>query len=194
MTISIEDPFADIQAATRLHRAQHGCGAYTFKDGPALIRLANERRPSRVLELGTALGYTACCLAHGSPQAHVDTIEGDPDHVMLARTHIAQHGLTSRIFVHHGNFDAVLTTLPPGYDLAFFDGFAPPLDTILHIRKLLTEGGLLICSNLQLGSDREARRIAAELAAQSRWQQQDPIEGGRTAVLIKRVSPNRTAD
>ena len=43
-----EDPFADIQATTRRHLAQHGCGAYPFEDGPALISLANEHRPKRV--------------------------------------------------------------------------------------------------------------------------------------------------
>jgi predicted O-methyltransferase YrrM len=193
MTISApltEDPFADILATTQRHLAQHSCGAYPFQDGPALISLANEHRPKRVLELGTALSYTAACLAHGSPQAHVDTIEGDASHVVLAREQIAQHDLSARISVHQGDFDTVLSTLQPGYDMAFFDGFAPELDTILHVRKLLAVGGVLICSNLQLGSGNEARRLAAELADESHWQRQDPIEDGRTVVLIKRAVPD----
>ena len=74
--------------------------------------------------------------------------------------------------------------------MAFFDGFAPQLDTILQVRKLLAVGGVLICSNLQLGSGSNAQRLAAELADESRWERQDPIEGGRTVVLIKRAAPN----
>ena len=185
--VPFDNAFVDIQAATRRHRAQHGCGAYTFEDGPALIRLASQRLPSRVLELGTALGYTACCLAHGSPQALVDTIEGDREHVKLAQAQIACYELSSRITVHHGQFDAVLSTLLSGYDLAFFDGFAPPLDVILRIRQLLSDDGVLVCSNLQLASGKEAERLDAELANSERWQRLDPIEGGRTAVLAKRL-------
>jgi predicted O-methyltransferase YrrM len=179
------DPFADVQAVTRRHQNQHGCGAYTFEDDQALIGLSNQHRPKRVLELGTALGYTACCLAHGSPQADVDTIERDSSHVALAREQIAKHDFDARISVHEGDFNTVLATLQPGYNMAFFDGFAPEFETILQVRKLLAVGGVLICSNLQLGRGSEARQLASALADESRWQRQDPIEGGRTVVLIK---------
>lgn len=179
------DPFAALQAATRRHLAEHGCGAYTFEDGPALRDLANQRQPNRILELGTALGYTACCLAHGSPQAKIDTIEGDAQHVELARAQISQYGLSANITVHHGAFDAVLGTLRAGYDFAFFDGFAPALNTLRRMRELLTTGGLLACSNLQLSSGDEARQITDALTDSSRWTRCDPIENGRTVVLIK---------
>lgn len=179
------DPFADVQAATRQHRREHGCGAYTFEDGPALIRLADRYRPARILELGTALGYTACCMAHGSPDARVDTIEADAGHVELARAQISRHDLGARITVHHGRFDSVLETLQPVYSMAFFDGYTPTLDTVANMRRLLVDGGLLVCSNLQLGSGEEAARLATDLADSSRWQRRDPIENGATAVLVK---------
>jgi hypothetical protein len=34
-----DDPFESIQSMTRRHRAAHGCGAYTFEDGPRSARL-----------------------------------------------------------------------------------------------------------------------------------------------------------
>ena len=67
------DPFQSLQDVTRIHRSEHGCGAYTFEDGTGLIDLSARIKPKRILELGTALGYTACCLASGSPEAHVDS-------------------------------------------------------------------------------------------------------------------------
>ena len=188
-----KDPFADIQADTRRHRIQHGCEAYTFEDGPALIRIARKRRPGKILELGTALGYTACCLAHGSPQARVDTIEGDPAHVELAREHIGRHGLQSRITVHHGDFDNVLDHLAYGYDMAFFDGFAPAMETITRVRERLVPGGTLVCANLRLGSGADAQRLATELADASRWQRQGTIENGGTAILVKQPEGSPTA-
>ena len=179
------DPFAEVQKATRQHRQQHGCGAYTFEDGPALTALSGWAQPQRVLELGTALGYTACCLSQGCASARVDTIEGDAAHVALAREQIAKHALSHRITVHQGQFEAILGQLEAGYDLAFFDGFEPPPATISRVRDLLAIGGILICSNLQLGRGAAARQLVYDLDDASRWQALASIECGRTAVRIK---------
>jgi hypothetical protein len=70
--------------------------------------------------------------------------------------------------------------------MVFFDGFAPPLDIVLRLRALLNDDGVLVCSNLQLASGRDAERLTAELANPNHWQRLDPIEDGRTAVLAKR--------
>ncbi len=182
---STPDPFAHVQSVTRQHRKEHGCGAFTFDDGRALTRLAQERQPKRILELGTGLGYTACCLAYGSPDSRVDTIEFDLEHVELAREQIEKCDLGGRIIVHHGTFDIVLKTLQPGYDLVFFDGLEPTFETVMQMRELLVEGGLLICGNLQLSSGTEATQLATELADASHWKSCDPIENGHTIVLIK---------
>ena len=180
-----QDPFADVQQATRQHLRQHGCGAYTFEDGPTLTALSGWKRPQRVLELGSALGYTACCLAQGSASARVDTIEGDAAHLALAREQIARHALTHRIAVHQGQFEAILGQLEAGYDLAIFDGFEPPPATIARVRDLLAVGGMLVCSNLQLGRGAAARQLAHDLDDANRWQIPASIEGGRTAARIK---------
>ena len=71
------------------HRAKHGCGAYPYDNGPLLSTLAAAANARRILELGTALGYTALSFAYGAPDATVDTIERDPEHVQLARENIA---------------------------------------------------------------------------------------------------------
>ena len=180
-----QDPFADVQQATRQHLRRHGCGAYTFEDGPALAALSGWKQPQRVLELGTGLGYTACCLAQGCAVARVDTIEGDAEHVALAREQITKHALAHRITVHYGQFDEILGQLKAGYALAFFDGFEPPPATIARVRDLLAVGGMLVCSNLQLGRGTPARQLAQDLDDASRWQRLASIEGGRSAVRIK---------
>jgi len=113
-------PFQSLQDATRIHRSEHGCGAYTFGDGTGLIDLSTRFQPKRILELGTALGYTACCLASGSPEAHVDTIERDALHVELARRNIVAANLSSRISVREGDF----SECPSSDDLRLFSGVA----------------------------------------------------------------------
>ena len=177
------DPFVAILAQTEAHRRVHGCWAFPFGDGPALGVLAAAVAAKRILELGTALGYTACWFAHGSAQAHVDTIERDAEHVRLARANIADAGHSDRIQVHHGDFDAVLPTLKPEYDVAFFDGYSPTLSDLARLRCLLRSGGLLISANLDLGGDGDA--VRESLNGSSRWMTSFVAEAGRTAVSVK---------
>lgn len=150
-----------------------------------MVALAAKLQPKRILELGTALGYTACCMAHGCSTATVDTVEGDAEHVMLAVAHIARHELQSRVSVHSGQFDDVLQQFAHGYDLIFFDGFAPPPKTVARLRQLLAAGGVLVCSNLQLASGQAARQLSLEFNNERRWRPLAPIENGRTRVMVK---------
>jgi predicted O-methyltransferase YrrM len=122
VTKSAVDPFAEVRKATDQHRARYRCHAYPYRHGPLLGTLAAAVQARRILELGTALGYTALSFAHGAASSMVDSIERDPQHVELARKNIAAAGLDHRIAVHEGDFAAVLPTLDPGYDVAFFDG------------------------------------------------------------------------
>jgi len=184
--LAARDPFQSLQEATRIHRHEHGCGAYTFEDGMGLADLSTRLRPQRILELGTALGYTACCLASGSPGAHVDTIERDALHVELARRNIAAAGLAGRITVREGEFSQILPLLSPGYDFAFFDGFAPAASVLKQLADLLAPEGVLVCANLSLAPPRESRRIISMLNDPNSWRHIATIEAEATAVWQKR--------
>src|ERR1051325_4462624 len=94
------DPFASIRAATDAHRSEHGCGAFPYKNGPLLGVLAAATNARRILELGTAVGYTALCFAHGAPDAVIDTVEFDHEHVRLAGEDVEACGLRGTICVH----------------------------------------------------------------------------------------------
>ncbi len=174
---------AHLQAETRRHRAQHGCDAYTFDDGDGLLAMAKAAGAVRMIELGTAIGYTACVLAAASPAAHVDTVEQDREHVTLARRNIYALGLAGRVTVHHGDFETVLRGLRPPYDLAFFDGLGPTLDVVQRLRDLLTPDGLLICSNLRWAAS--TAQLLAEFGRANRWIAAGSIESGRTLAFRK---------
>ncbi len=145
----------------------------------ALAGVANARR---ILELGTALGYTALSFAHGAAGATIDTVERDPDHVQLARDNIAAAGMDHRITVHDGDFAAVLPTFDPGYDVAFFDGGTPVNTLHKSLRGLLRTGGTLITANLNHGGTADAVRKA--LFEGKSWLSA-LIEDGETAISVK---------
>ena len=178
------DPFRAIRDATLAHIRTHGCGCYPFFDGSLLGVVAAATQAARILELGTALGYTAIWFAHGAPAAIIDTVEFDPEHVQIARENIAKAGFGNRITVHHGEFANVLPTLSPGYDLAFFDGWAPTLGDLEQFRRLLRPRGVLISTNLDMGGG-HAAKYRGELADPARWLSSFAAEDGRTAISIK---------
>ena len=177
------DPFGEVRAQTLRHRAQHGCGAYPFADGSILGVIAAAVAAKRVLELGCALGYTALWFAHGAKGASIDTIEFDPAHVRLARENFAAFGVANRINLHQGDFTAVLPRLAPGYDIAFFDGFAPTPDYLRTFQKLVRPRGVLISSNLHF-RDAETRAYRHLLFAGDAWLTA-AIADGDTAVSVR---------
>ena len=177
------DRFRAVRDGTLAHLRRHGCGCYPFFDGSLLGVIAAAARPRRILELGTALGYSTLWFAHGAPDASIDTIEFDPDHVRLARSHIADAGYADRVRVREGAFEAVLPTLDPGYDLAFFDGFEPTLRDLERLGDLLRPRGVLITTNLDFGG--EARPYRERLADPQQWLTTFAVEDGRTAISIR---------
>ncbi len=183
MKASSTDPFTKIRAATAAHRAQHGCGAYAYDNGPLLAALAAAADARRILELGTALGYSALSFALGAPDATVDTIERDQEHVRLARETIAAAAMDHRIAVHEGDFAVVLPTLDPGYDVAFFDGHTPVPALHKALRGLLRTGGTLITANLNHGGTADTVRKA--LFDAKSWRSALVDEAGETAISVK---------
>ena len=171
-------------AAAQQHRVAHGCSAHPFGDGAALYALAQAQNPAHILELGAGVGYTAILLAKACPAAHIDTLEGNEDHIAAARQAFANTGLASRITLHAGSFADTLGPLRlDHYDLIFFDGHIPPLIVVQHFAKLMRQGGLLVCSNLRLKGTRGAPRVEAELSQNDVWQRLPDIEDGNTWVL-----------
>jgi predicted O-methyltransferase YrrM len=155
---SLDDRYRWIHDATNAHRRRHHCGAYPFDDGAVLGAIAQQLLPRRVLELGTALGYTACWWADAG--ALVDTVEADPVHVELAEENIRVAGLEQRIDVHPGDFEKVLRELPGPYDAAFFDGGAPTVGLLEMLRERSAPGGVIVTTNLVFAGGAFRRELA----------------------------------
>jgi len=177
------DPFAKVREATLAHRAKHGCGTWPHSNGALLSALAAAADARRILELGTALGYTALSFAHGAPKAIVDTIERDGEHVRLARGNIAAAGMDGRVIVHQGDFGEVLPKLEPGYDLAFFDGHTPVPKLHAKLHRLLRPRGVLVTANLNHGGTADA--VCEALLDQRTWLTAFVDEDRETAISIK---------
>ncbi len=82
--------------------------------------LVREKDIRRILEIGTAVGYSAICMAAVREDIVIDTVEIDPARVREARENIRACGLEDRIYVHQCDGADYLTMA--AYDMIFIDG------------------------------------------------------------------------
>ena len=154
--LDASDELRDVADATEAHRVEHGCDTFAGGDGPLLRVLASALRPRRLLEIGTALGYSGLSLLMGAGhEAMLDTVELDPVHADLAMANFAARGLADRVRVHVGTDLDVLAVLAddeaPVFDLVFYDAAVPTPAHLAAFERLLAPDGVLLTSNLFLG-------------------------------------------
>ncbi len=120
--------------------------------GRLLEALAAGTGARRILEVGTAIGYGALCLARGAPEARVVTLDNDPRMLAAARDYLVRGGVEERVDLLEGDALESLERLEPPFDLAYLDAakteYRRYLDAVL---RLLRVGGMVIADNLLWG-------------------------------------------
>jgi caffeoyl-CoA O-methyltransferase len=134
--------------------------------GELLFILARSARARKILELGTAIGYSALYLAEActSVQGKVVTLERDPQMAARAKANFRLAGLEASIELKLGDAIEVLDSMRETFDMVFLDvDKADYIRALPHCRRLLVSGGLLLADNTGF-SDADAfnRAIAAD--------------------------------
>jgi len=117
----------------------------------ALLRvLALSIGAARILEIGTAVGYSGIWLAGGlAPGGMLITMEIDEQRAQEARDNFTRAGVADRVSVVGGDAQLKLAKVSGPFDLIFQDGskrlYSPVLDRLV---ALLRPGGLLVTDNV----------------------------------------------
>jgi predicted O-methyltransferase YrrM len=117
----------------------------------ALLRvLATAVGATRILEIGTCVGYSGIWLAGALPPGGMLlTIEMDETRARTARDNFARAGLADRVNVMIGDAERLIAKVAGPFDLIFQDGdkklYVPMLD---RLATLLRPGGLLVTDNV----------------------------------------------
>jgi len=104
----------------------------------------------RVLEIGTANGYSALWLARSLPaDGQILTLEINPERAAVARHHFEESGLADRVDVIVGDAARMVHKVAGPFDLIFNNGekrqYGPLLNRLV---SLLRPGGVLVTDNL----------------------------------------------
>ncbi len=117
-------------------------------------------RPMRVLEVGTAVGFSALLMSRYLPAgAHITTIEKYEKRIPIARENFRRAGREDRITLIEGDAMEVLKSLEGTYDFVFMDAAKGQyIHYLPEVLRILTPGGVLMSDNvLQDGSLIESR-------------------------------------
>jgi predicted O-methyltransferase YrrM len=117
----------------------------------ALLRvLASAIDATRILEIGTAIGYSGLWLAGAlPPDGTLLTLELNAERARIARQNFARAGLAKQVTVVVGDARLLTAKLSGPFDLVFHDGDKKLYSVLLEsLVNLLRPGGLLITDNV----------------------------------------------
>ena len=122
--------------------------------------LLTMKEPKEILEVGTAIGFSALLMSeYGPKDCHITTIEKYEKRIPLAKDNFKKAGKENSITLLEGDAVDILQTLDGTYDFIFMDAAKGQYINFLpDILRLLKVGGLLISDNvLQDGDIIESR-------------------------------------
>ena len=114
-----------------------------------LVTLCHIRKPKKILEIGTAIGYSAICFGKAAPEAQILTIENRERSVHKAQDNIRKAGMEDRIRVLHGNALEVLPEVEGSFDLIFIDAAKGQYHRFFELcEKNMASGTLVVSDNV----------------------------------------------
>lgn len=113
------------------------------------------KKPARILEVGTAVGFSAILMAEYDPvPCQITTIENYEKRIPIARENFKRAGKEAQITLLEGDAAEVLKTLEGPYDFIFMDAAKGQYIHFLpEILRLLARDGVLVSDNVLQDGD-----------------------------------------
>lgn len=111
-------------------------------------------QPKKILEIGTAIGFSALLMAENAPDATIVTIDRNPEMIGFAKDNFAKYDRRQQIRLLEGDAADILATLEGSFDFVFMDSAKSKYIVFLpEILKRLTVGGVIILDDIFQGGD-----------------------------------------
>lgn len=115
-----------------------------------ISKMLNEKKPAKILEIGTAVGYSAICFSeYLSDDGVIDTIERDNQRAKEARENIKKAEVEDKINIFEGDAVEILPTLSGKYDVVFIDASKGKYPFFLgEALRMLASNGIIFADNV----------------------------------------------
>ena len=109
-----------------------------------------EMKPERILEIGTAVGYSAMCFTKFlAENGRIDTIERESERVKEAKENIKKVGVEGKIRIYEGDAVEILPTLKEKYDAVFIDAAKGKYPFFLkEALRMIQPNGIIFADNI----------------------------------------------
>lgn len=113
-------------------------------------KILKEVKPKHILEIGTAVGYSAICFSeYLSEDGEIDTIERDEERIIEAKANIEKVGVSNKINIYSGDAVEILPTLNNKYDVVFIDAAKGKYPFFLkEALRMLNTHGVILADNI----------------------------------------------
>lgn len=120
------------------------------------------KKPARILEVGTAVGFSAILMKTYNPaDCTITTIENYEKRIPIARANFKRAGMEEAVTLIEGDAADILGQLNEPYDLIFMDAAkAQYIHFLPHVLRLLQADGMLISDNILQDGDIIESRFA----------------------------------
>ena len=110
----------------------------------------NKNKPNRILEIGTAVGYSAICFTQFlAENGVIDTIEREADRVEEAKKNIKLAEVEEKIHIYEGDAVEILPTLNNKYDVVFIDAAKGKYPFFLkEALRMINKDGIIFADNI----------------------------------------------
>ena len=113
-------------------------------------KILKEIKPTRILEIGTAVGYSAMCFSeYLHPNGKIDTIERDVERIEEAKLNIEKVGVKDKINIYEGDAVEILPKLNEKYDVVFIDAAKGKYPFFLkEALRMIKSNGVILADNI----------------------------------------------
>lgn len=111
-------------------------------------------QPQNILEIGTAIGFSALLMAEYAPEAKITTIDRNEEMIAFAKENFAKYDMRQQITLVEGDAVDMLETLEDTYDFVFMDSAKSKYIVFLpEVLKRLKVGGIIVFDDIFQGGD-----------------------------------------
>ena len=141
-----------------------GCADHTQGDAELSQGAADAEKARAILEVGTAVGFSALLMSENVPEeCRITTIENYEKRIPVARENFRRAEKENQITLLEGDAAEVLKTLDGPYDFIFMDAAKGQyIHYLPDVLRLLPPGGCLVSDNVMQDGDVIESRFAVE--------------------------------
>ena len=108
-------------------------------------------KPTRILEIGTAVGLSTVAMLYECENARITTMELEEERYLEAKQNFADFGVLDRVTAHLGDAGEILAMMDGEFDFVFLDGPKAQYEKYLFdLKRLMKKGAVLFADDVLL--------------------------------------------